>query len=81
VNIARDFAACYASTTTEQLHSRRISSNESSIRRLNCADPPLSWKLTQDQKDCIDYTWNDFGRQDPNGALEKIREFLDGSQE
>ncbi|HEX4166808.1 MAG TPA: patatin-like phospholipase family protein, partial [Bryobacteraceae bacterium] len=25
VNIARDFAACYASTTTEQLHSRRIS--------------------------------------------------------
>ncbi len=76
LNIQRDFAACYASTTTQQLHSTYTASSDSKNRHLNCADPPLSWKLTQNQKDCIDDTWNDFARGDPNGALAAIQQFL-----
>jgi hypothetical protein len=42
----------------------------------DCADPPLSWKLSQSQKDCVTETWKDFAVDDPNDAIATIREFL-----
>jgi Patatin-like phospholipase len=49
--------------------------------RSDCADPPLSWKLTKSQKACIEGTWEQFAAADPNGALQTIGEFLYGARE
>jgi len=55
-----------------------LSSSRSKKRRIDCADPPLSWKLTADQKTCLDETWRAYANDDPNGALQRLREFLYG---
>jgi hypothetical protein len=44
--------------------------------KTDCASQPLSWKLSQSQRDCVAKTWEDFERGDPNHAIETIREFL-----
>jgi hypothetical protein len=53
-----------------------LAASQSRKHQIDCADPPLSWKLTADQKTCIDETWRAYARDDPNGALHTIREFL-----
>src|SRR5579883_479843 len=55
-----------------------LSSSSSRKRAIDCADPPLSWKLTADQKTCLDETWRAYAAGDPNGALQSIRQFLYG---
>jgi hypothetical protein len=53
--------------------------NRSKRNRSNCADQPLSWKLSLSQKECIDETWKEFARDDPNGSLHVIQQFLAGA--
>ncbi len=57
---------------------RRRNPNSAKAKRFNCADQPLSWKLSESQKECIDDTWKDFARDDPNGSLHSIKQFLTG---
>lgn len=78
------FDACIAASGGQALSSARLlsartkPSTESRRNRINCADQPLSWKLTQSQKQCINDTWEDFAHDDPNGALWSIGQFLTG---
>jgi hypothetical protein len=55
-----------------------LAASEAKQNKLDCADPPLSWKLTADQKSCITATWHAYEEHDPNGAIRTIREFLHG---
>ena len=81
----KDLQACFASTAAGRLRPspreliRRAFTGRSQREHVNCADPPLSWKLTQAQKNCIDDTWSDYASKDPNGALQSIGKFLHGS--
>ena len=76
------FDACIAASGGKPLNpahralARTKPSTESRRNGIDCADQPLSWKLTQSQKRCITDTWEDFAHDDPNGALWSIQQFL-----
>ncbi len=63
---------------SRKLASKSISANPSTNNQIDCADQPLSWKLSEDQKGCIDDTWKTLDERDPNGALATLKEFLYG---
>ncbi len=81
---SKAFDACIAASGGQALSSARLAlartgrTTQSKQNRIDCADQPLSWKLTQSQKQCINDTWEDFAHDDPNGALWSIGQFLTG---
>jgi hypothetical protein len=83
---AKAFEACIASAGGRPVQVNpkpfvtALAASQSKRKAIDCAEPPLSWKLTADQKVCIDETWRAFARDDPNGALATVRNFLYGSR-
>ncbi len=79
------FEACIAASGGQALTPahralvRTERATQSKENGIDCADQPLSWKLTQSQKQCIKDTWEDFAHDDPNGALWSIGQFLAGA--
>ena len=81
VDTQQALRVCFAAAAAEPIkllpHGLQVRvTNRSRKSGTNCADPPLSWKLTASQKNCIDDTWDDFVRNDPNGVLETMQKFL-----
>jgi hypothetical protein len=80
---ASTFASCVGSSDGKPLESSKVSEVSAMIAAMaskqeavDCADQPLSWKLTARQKRCINDTWQVFARTDPNGSLAAIQQFL-----
>ncbi len=82
---SKAFDACIAASGGQALSPARLALEktkpltQSKQNHIDCADQPLSWKLTQNQKQCINDTWEDFAHDDPNGALWSVGQFLTGA--